>query len=120
MPLGTWQCLAVNAIIKMPSLLCVVLQLMMFLLMDNAGLLLMVGATAGLVTDCILGLRQHFHCRCSVSNPRPVLDSSSLKATQGIFELFLKPQNELIWSFLMFLAIFGSKIDSFLMIAKKK
>ena len=52
-----------------------------------------------------MGLREHFCCRCSISKPRPVLDSSSKTKWGVCFKFFEKSQNELRWPFLMFLAI---------------
>ena len=62
--------------------------------------------TAGLASDCRLGLRWHFHCRSPISKPRPVLDYSP-KTTRGMYFRFYpkKSQNELVWPFLVFLAI---------------
>ena len=44
-------------------------------------------STAGLAKDCRLGVHHHFCCQYQISNPRPMLDSSS-KTTWGRFIVF--------------------------------
>ena len=61
--------------------------------------------TAGLATDCRLGLRWNFCCRCPNSKPRQVLESSLKSTWDMYFRFFRKSQNELVWPCMVFLAI---------------
>ena len=65
-------------------------------------------ATSGLPICYTLDSRWHFCCQCAISNPWPVLDSSS-KTTRGmLFGFFVKPQNGFVWH----VAVFWEKVFS--------
>ena len=59
--------------------------------------------TAGLASDCRMGLRWYFCCRCPISKLKPVMDSSA-QITQDMYFGFFKSQNELVWPFLVNIA----------------